>query len=332
MNFSSLGIRMEITLTEIYKPIQEQIERVAEGVRQVWEDTLKLVDIDTSMAPKAKGKLLRPAICLLSAGIIGKKDLNVYIPLSTSFELLHLASLTHDDVIDRAIIRRGGQSLNSLWNNHAAVLGGDYLVARATELLGRYESHELILNSVQCVREMAEGELKFFTKSINNFTIDNCRELARKKTAMLFACSASTPALLENLPERDNLFRFGESIGIVFQFIDDLLDLTQDSNILGKPRYSDIIEQKVTLPILLLWEQMETDEKDFFNSIFGKPLTEKEQKWIEEKLERYKIKKSTIQYAEELKLLAIKELDKFPNSDFKKSLTNLCHFIVQRQN
>jgi len=323
---------MEKDLAEIYKPIQQQIEKVAEEVQQVWEDTLKLVEVDSSMAPRAKGKLLRPAICLLSAGIIGGKDLNLYIPLSTSFELLHLASLTHDDVVDRAIIRRGGQSLNALWDNHAAVLGGDYLVARATELLGRYENHELILNAVKCVREMAEGELKFFTKSIKNFTIDNCKELARKKTAMLFACSASTPALLGKLPERDTLFHFGEYIGIVFQFIDDLLDLTQDLNILGKPRYSDIIEQKVTLPILLLWEKMDIEEREIFNSIFGNPLTKKEQKWVEEQLEKYEIKKDTIKYAEKLKLLAINELDKFPESEFKTSLINLCHFIVQRQN
>lgn len=323
---------MEKDLAEIYKPIQKQIEKVAEEVQQVWEDTLKLVEVDSSMAPRAKGKLLRPAICLLSAGIIGEKDLNFYIPLSTSFELLHLASLTHDDVVDRAIIRRGGQSLNALWDNHAAVLGGDYLVARATELLGRYENHELILDAVKCVREMAEGELKFFTKSIKNFTIDNCKELARKKTAMLFACSASTPALLGKLPERDTLFHFGEYIGIVFQFIDDLLDLTQDLNILGKPRYSDIIEQKVTLPILLLWEKMDMEEREIFNSIFGNPLTKKEQKWVEEQLEKYEIKKDTIKYAEKLKLLAINELDKFPESEFKTSLINLCHFIVQRQN
>ncbi len=323
---------MEKDLSEIYKPIQKQIEKVAEEVQQVWEDTLKLVEVDSSMAPRAKGKLLRPAICLLSAGIIGEKDLNLYIPLSTSFELLHLASLTHDDVVDRAIIRRGGQSLNALWDNHAAVLGGDYLVARATELLGRYENHELILDAVKCVREMAEGELKFFTKSIKNFTIDNCKELARKKTAMLFACSASTPALLGKLPERDTLFHFGEYIGIVFQFIDDLLDLTQDLNILGKPRYSDIIEQKVTLPILLLWEKMDIEEREIFNSIFGNPLTKKEQKWVEEQLEKYEIKKDTIKYAEKLKLLAINELDKFPESEFKTSLINLCHFIVQRQN
>ncbi|HOV34145.1 MAG TPA: polyprenyl synthetase family protein, partial [Candidatus Hydrogenedens sp.] len=232
----------------------------------------------------------------------------------------------------RAIIRRGGQSLNALWDNHAAVLGGDYLVARATELLGKYENHELILNAVQCVREMAEGELKFFTKSIKDFTINNCKELARKKTAMLFACSASTPALLEKSPERNTLFYFGEYIGIVFQFIDDLLDLTQDLNILGKPRYSDIIEQKITLPILLLWKKMDIKEKERFNSVFGKPLTKKEQKWIKEQLEKYEIRKNTIQYAEKLKVLAIKKLDKFPDSEFKKSLINVCNFIVQRQN
>jgi len=323
---------MFLTLSDIYKPIQEQISCVSEKVQKVWEEALQLVNIDFSTAPKAKGKLLRPAICLLSAGAIGKKDLDAYISLGTSYELLHLASLTHDDVIDRAVLRRGGQSLNTLWDNHAAVLGGDYLVARAIELLGIYENHELIINAVQCVREMAEGELKFFAKPIENFTTNDCTELARKKTAMLFARSASSPALIEKSPTKESLFHFGENIGIVFQFIDDLLDLTQDTNTLGKPRYSDISEKKVTLPILILWNKLNDTEKKRFHTVFGKPINEKEQYWLQEQIEKYKIEKELLQHTEILKLTAIEALSILPDSDYKESLRSLCHFIVQRQN
>ncbi len=323
---------MVLTLTDIYEPIQEPISEVAKEVQRVWEDALKLVNIDFSMAPKAKGKLLRPAICLLSAGAIGQENLNTYISLGTAFELLHLASLTHDDVIDRAVLRRGGQSLNTLWDNHAAVLGGDYLVARAIELLGIYENHELIINAVQCVREMAEGELKFFAKSIEDFTIEDCTELAQKKTAMLFARAASSPALIRKSPDMGTLFHFGENIGIAFQFIDDLLDLTQDTNILGKPRYSDISEQKVTLPILTLWNKMTNNEKELFLHIFGKPIDNKEQQWLQQNIEKYKIEEDLLQHTERLKLTAIKELNQLPDSIYKDSLIKLCHFIVQREN
>lgn len=323
---------MVLNLADIYKPIEEQISRVAKEVQKVWEDALKLVNIDFSMAPKAKGKLLRPAICLLSAGAIGEGNINRYISLGTAFELLHLASLTHDDVIDRAVLRRGGQSLNTLWDNHAAVLGGDYLVARAIELLGIYENHELIINAVQCVREMAEGELKFFAKPIENFTIKDCTELARKKTAMLFARSASSPALIKKLPMAKTFFRFGENIGIAFQFIDDLLDLTQDTNILGKPRYSDISEQKVTLPILTLWNKLTKKEKESFLHFFGKPIDKEEQQWLEQNIEKYKIEEDLLQYTEQLKLTAIKELNQLPDSIYKDSLIKLCFFIVQREN
>lgn len=322
---------MVLNLSDIYRPIQEQILRIADEVQKIWEDALELVDIDFTMAPKAKGKLLRPAICLLSAGVIGEKDLNEYISLGTSYELLHLASLTHDDVIDRAVLRRGGQSLNTLWDNHAAVLGGDYLVARAIELLGVYRNHELIINAVQCVREMAEGELKFFAKPLEGFTIEDCTELAKKKTAMLFARSSSSPALIQKSYAKESLFRFGENIGIAFQFIDDLLDLIQDTNILGKPQYSDISEQKVTLPILILWEKLDTDEKCFFSQIFGKHLNEEEKQWLHKKIEKYEIVKELLRYTNNLKLIAIKELDLLPNNLYKKSLINLCEFIVERQ-
>ena len=324
---------MVLNLSDIYEPIQEAISEVAKEVQKVWEDALKLVNIDFSMAPKAKGKLLRPAICLLSAGAIGQKNINTYVSLGTAFELLHLASLTHDDVIDRAVLRRGGQSLNTLWDNHAAVLGGDYLVARAIELLGIYENYELIINAVQCVREMAEGELKFFAKSIENFTIEDCTELARRKTAMLFARAASSPALIKKSPVMKTLFRFGENIGIAFQFIDDLLDLTQDTNILGKPRYSDISEQKVTLPILTLWNKLTDNEKELFLlHIFGKSIDKKEQQWLQQNIERYKIEEDLLQYTERLKLTAITELNQLPDSIYKDSLIKLCHFIVQREN
>lgn len=323
---------MSLDLSDIYKPIKEPISKIAEEVQKVWEDALKLVNIDFTMAPKAKGKLLRPAVCLLGAGVIGQQELNDYIPLGTSYELLHLASLTHDDVIDRAVLRRGGQSLNTLWDNHAAVLGGDYLVARAIELLGVYKNHELIINAVQCVREMAEGELKFFAKPLESFTIEDCTELAKKKTAMLFARSASSPALIQKSDTKEALFRFGENIGIVFQFIDDLLDLIQDTNILGKPRYSDISERKVTLPILIFWNKMNNNERYHFSNIFGKTLEEKEQQWLQENINKYQIEKDLLIYTEVLKHNAIKELHQLPDSIYKESLISLCDFIIQREN
>ncbi len=323
---------MALSLSEIYKPIEVQISQIAEEIQKVWEEALKLVNLDFSMAPKAKGKLLRPAICLLSAGVIGQKDLNEYIPLGTAFELLHLASLTHDDVIDRAVLRRGGQSLNTLWDNHAAVLGGDYLVARAIELLGTYKNYEIIINAVQCVREMAEGELKFFARTIENFTIEDCIELARKKTAMLFARSASSPALIKNSPHKDTLFHFGETIGIVFQLIDDLLDLTQDTQVLGKPKFSDISEQKVTLPILLLWNKLDNEEKEAFCKFYGKLITETEQQWLQTCIEKYEIEKELLQHTEKLKLIAIDTLKSLPESTYKKALIDLCNFIEHRQN
>lgn len=327
-----IRVKNALKLSEIYKPIQTQISKVAEEVEKVWGDALKLVGKDSSKAPKAKGKLLRPAICLLSAGAIGQRDLDAYVSLSTSYELLHLASLTHDDVIDQAELRRGGQSLNTLWNNHTAVLIGDYLVARALELLEIYKSHDLIINSIQCVREMAEGELQFFGKTIECITYNDCLELARKKTGILFARSAFSSAFLKKSPLKETLFQFGEKTGIAFQLIDDLLDLTQSSDILGKPQYSDITEKKVTLPIFILWNRFNDDEKNYFLQIYGKPINEKDQSWLQHQIERNEIEKNVIQHAENLILTAIKHLNTLPEGIYKESLIHLCHFILEREN
>lgn len=320
------------TLKKIYKPIEKQLKVVEKSVQEIWHDVLNLVNIEHTFASKAKGKLIRPAICLLSAGAIGKRNLDKYVPMATAFEILHLASLTHDDVVDGANIRRGGLTLNRLWSNHAAVLGGDYLVARALEILEKYKSTNLMKVVLKSIREMAEGELKFFNKKLEEYSIEDCLELSHRKTGMLFVCSAIGPALIEKSNYRQILHQYGKNIGIVFQLMDDVLDFTQDSEVLGKPTLNDFSESKITLPILILWENLNEHEKKFFRSKFGSHLTDREKTKIKNLFNKYNVENQVKVLANSLKDKALRNFIKIIDSEFKKSLTNLAQFIIERKN
>ena len=274
-----------ISLEELYHPIEDALIEVRAAVSGMWGDALTLVGMDPAQVPDLGGKMLRPALCLLSAGAIGAKKLNDYVQLASAFEALHIASLAHDDVIDKALMRRGKVSLNGLWNNHAAVLGGDYLVARAVETLAKYDSCPVIANAIRSVREMAEGELYFFFRDQNNYTRDECIQLARLKTASLFAEACAAPSFVINGAYRQALHSFGIALGIAFQIVDDILDVTQSANSLGKPACGDVVEGKRTLPILYLREKLNPEELERLNSFHNGDLTEDDQAWIGAKVE-----------------------------------------------
>ena len=180
-------VNKTIDLTDLYRPVQAELHGVSDTIHQLWVDALTLVRIDASTMPRTGGKLLRPALCLLAAGAVGGRDLKQYVTLASSFEALHIASLAHDDVIDKALLRRGGSSLNAFWDNHAAVLGGDYLVARAVEMLSTYDVCAVVANAIRSVRCMAEGELYFFGREDEPIIAEDCIMLAEQKTAILFA-------------------------------------------------------------------------------------------------------------------------------------------------
>lgn len=319
-------------LEKIYKPIKRQLKKVEKNVQKIWEDVLGLVNIEHSLATKAKGKFIRPAVCLLSAGAIGEDNLDLYVPMATAFEVLHLASLTHDDVVDGADLRRGGITLNYLWSNHAAVLGGDYLVARALEILGLYNNLDLMGIILKSIREMAEGELKFFNKKLEDYSIEDSLELSLKKTGMLFVCSAIGPTFIGKGIYKQNLYNYGKNIGIAFQIMDDLLDFTQESKDLGKPNLSDITENKITLPMLYLWRHLDTNEKVFFESKMGKKLSEKDKIKIQNLFDQYHIEEQVKNFVSRLKDKSIRAIRTLEHSEFINSLIDLAEFIVERKN
>jgi len=269
-------------------------------------------------------------MALLSAGAIGGRDLDRFIGLASTFEVLHLAALVHDDVIDRADLRRGVTSLNALWDDRTAVLGGDYLVARATTLLTPYDSCKLIAEVVESVRQMAEGELRGIGRGPAQFSEDDCIQLARQKTASLFASTCTGPTFLVDCDFREPLRQFGFGFGIAFQLADDLLDLSQTEEKLGKPSCGDVVEGKTTLPILYMRKAMAEEEIARLDGMSGRPITEDDRAWIVETIERTGARRKTEETAHAYVQQARDALNAIPDSPYRDSLLGLLDFVLVR--
>lgn len=319
-----------LSLQQLYQPVQGALDEVRGVVEQLWIDALRLVGIDESAAPKAGGKMLRPALCLLSAGAIGAEDLRPYVRLAAAFEALHLASLAHDDVIDRALLRRGKPSLSGLWDNHAAVLGGDYLVARAVEILAEYDSCTVIANAISSVRRMAEGELYFFLRRDEPYRQEDCIMLARQKTASLFAEAVSAPAHVLEPTHREALHGFGIALGIAFQIVDDLLDVTQPASQLGKPACGDLAEGKKTIPIMHLREGLDAAELARLDGLRDAEITDADREWVTAMVERTGAREKTEALAREYIAEALQLLGELPPSEYRDAMEGLTEFVMVR--
>lgn len=326
-------VQKQYSLPEIYEPIAAAIGDVRGIVFDVWREVLELVSgaDGADNEQQAEGKLLRPALCLLSAGALGADILHKYARLAAAYELMHIASLTHDDVVDNAALRRGQNALNVVWSNHAAILGGDYLVARALELLAEYGNDALIGNALRAMRRMAEGELRFFGKDPESAAENDCIVLADSKTASLFAASCAAPATLIAAEYAPALHDFGIALGIAFQLVDDVLDITQPASVLGKPACGDVTECKHTLPLHLLRGVMSPEERAALAAMSGRPLSEAEQGWVRDMVCARGVDKAALSRAEEYVEQAVAAIDPLPDSPCKTSMAALARFVLSRQ-
>ena len=319
------------TLDELYKPIQPQLSAVQEEVSRYWDEVLRLIHGPSLSPPKVGGKLLRPALCLLAAGGAGARELDSFVPMAAACELLHLAALTHDDVIDRADLRRGMTSLNALWDNHTAVLSGDYLVARAIMLLTSLGSCALIESTVNAVRRMAGGELTGFARNAERFTEEDCLRLAEDKTATYFAATCVSPTYLVGEIHRNALHEFGLAFGIAFQLIDDVLDLMQNPESLGKPSCGDIVEGKRTLPILFMRDAAAPADRDRLNQMIGRAISDQDRAWAAALMDQTGARAKTEATARAYADRARAALAPLTGSVYKDAMLGLVEFVLIRE-
>ncbi|MFP4619994.1 MAG: polyprenyl synthetase family protein [Bacteroidales bacterium] len=258
-------------LDKIKSPIKEELDHFESYFRDSMKTNIPLLDIILNYLVRRKGKLVRPMFVFLSARLLGETNQSTYTAASL-IELLHNATLIHDDVVDKSYKRRGHFSINALWKSKISVLVGDYLLSRGLLLSVRnkeYDQLEIVSNAV---KEMSEGEMmQVKNKRKIYITEDEYFNVITKKTASLIAsCTAcGARSVSDNEEDIDTFRRFGEKVGIAFQIKDDLLDYERSATI-GKPAGNDIKEKKVTLPLIYALNHSEPVEKKEIKKVFSR--------------------------------------------------------------
>lgn len=302
-----------------------------------FKDSLKsnvsLLDRIMHYIIKRKGKQMRPMFVFLTAKLFGKFEENTYRAASM-IELLHTATLVHDDVIDEADFRRGYFSINALWKNKIAVLVGDFLLSRGLLLAVKHEEFELLKIMSTAVQDMSEGELLQIEKARKlDITEKVYFDIIRKKTATLIAacCASGTNSVGEDKNTVETMRLFGEKAGIAFQIKDDLFDYTQ-STFIGKPTGIDIREQKMTLPLIYTLNNVSKKEKNNIINIV-KNHHENDKK-VAELIELVK-ENGGLNYAEnvmiEYRNEALEILNQFDDNEARRSLELLLNYVVNRK-
>ncbi len=219
--------------------------------------------------------------------------------LAAVVEAIHLASLLHDDVIDEADLRRGVESINAKYGEHTAVMLGDIVYSRAFYELIDFGSEiaKIVSNAVYL---LSQGELEDVRLSKNiNLDKDKYMQMIYKKTASLIEAACGGAAVSRGF-EKEPFMKYGKNIGLAFQIIDDMLDITQDEKTLGKPSMHDFYEGKTTLPFIYLFEAMSEEEKEKLKSLYKKKLNKEEKEWIKNRMQRYGVLEKCYNEAEKL--------------------------------
>jgi heptaprenyl diphosphate synthase/octaprenyl-diphosphate synthase len=247
--------------TSAYSPVQEDLYKVEENLASLAKIDPPWLSAPLQYILDGGGKRLRPTLTLLS-GRSHAYDLDLLLPMATAVELLHIASLVHDDTVDGSMVRRGKTTVSGLWGKNTAVLVGDYLFANAAELVSTTRNVDVMRLFAQTLMIMANSQLG---ESVSTFDIGQTREQYYQriggKTASLFSMATETGARLSGAPEEVvlSLRDYGYNLGLAFQIIDDVLDFTGEQGELGKPIGSDLAQGILTLPAIVLLERNSDD-------------------------------------------------------------------------
>lgn len=324
---------MSKTLKQIRAPIEPVMEKFNAHFRASMKSRVPLLNHITRYILKRKGKQMRPMFVFFSADLCGNINESTYTAASL-IELLHTATLVHDDVVDNSNLRRGIFSINALWKNKIAVLVGDYLLSKGLIISLEKDAFNLLQIVSNSVKEMSEGELLQIEKA-RKLDVDEeiYFEIIRKKTASLIAsccaCGAESAGATKEITKK--MWLFGEYVGTAFQIKDDLFDFENHNNT-GKPSGIDIKDQKMTLPLIHLLKQCSYIQKK--KLIFQVKNRNKNPKVIRQILNQVK-EAGGIDYAREkmyeYKQKALEVLGEMPNKQAKESLKNLVNFTIERQ-
>ena len=283
---------------------------------------------------KSGGKRIRPLLTLGSAKLCGYKNGNRDINLAACVELIHNATLLHDDVIDNSDLRRGTKTPNAIWGNQSSILVGDYLLSRCFEMMVEDGSQEILKLLSFTSSQIAQGEvLQLEYKGEIDILEEIYFDIINSKTAALFAAATRVGACITNRSkkEKDALESYGRNLGVAFQIADDALDYYSTKTIFGKEIGKDFFEGKITLPIIFLYQKANSNEKIFLEKIFKKKNRSKLELIETQKLiEKYNSINSCFERAEHFVNISYNALNIFNPSNEKTVLQNLSSFSLER--
>jgi octaprenyl-diphosphate synthase len=319
-------------IKEIQSPIANEMAEFEIKFRQFMKSKVYLLDKIMGYIVKRKGKQMRPMFVFLSAGVHGQINEATYRGAAL-IELLHTATLVHDDVVDDANYRRGFFSINALWKNKIAILVGDYLLSRGLLLSIDNEDFDLLKIVSEAVREMSEGELLQIEKARKlNITEDIYYDIIKQKTASLIAscCAVGSRSVIKDDDISTKMKLFGEKVGMAFQIKDDLFDY--GSNDIGKPLGIDIKEKKMTLPLIYALNNSDKSERKHIIKLIK---NKSDQNSTVKTVVNFVREKNGIAYAEEVMQNYYDEamtiIKDFPESEYRTSLMDLVKYTIERK-
>lgn len=321
------------TVEKIKAPIAQEMKLFETKFYQSMKSNVPLLDRITHYIVRRKGKQMRPMFVFLTAKLAGDFQERTY-RAAALIELIHTATLVHDDVVDDSDMRRGFFSLNALWKNKIAVLVGDYLLSKTLILSTENEDFDLLKVVSVAIKEMSEGELLQIEKARKlDITEDVYFEIIRQKTATLIAacCEAGARSVGASEEVCKKMNQFGNLVGIAFQIKDDLFDYT-NSDLIGKPVGIDIKEQKMTLPLIHVMNKVSKTDRDWLiNSV---KRHNKNKKRVQQVIQFVK-DNGGIEYTQETmhrySAEALSILDEFPDSEYKDALKTMVNYVMERE-
>ncbi len=318
-------------LSEIYEPVREDLSKVEDNLKSLSRVEFAWLSELLEYSLKGGGKRLRPLLTLLS-GKFHDYSSERLLPLATAVELLHLATLVHDDTIDNSSVRWGRPTINKLWGTEQAVLLGDYLFAKAGELTASTENLRVIKGLSQTLMIISSGEI---AQAKDAFNLGQTRQQyvrrISSKTASLFSLATEAGAVLSQSPEEliQILKEYGYNLGIAFQVVDDILDFTGTEEEMGKPVGSDLTQGTITLPAMLLLERYPEDNP--VKRLFQNGDREENIRQVIEQVRNSSIIQECYDFASDYSAKACRNLKLLPDNPSRQALVNLADYIIARR-
>jgi len=326
--------RVNDSYIDLRSSVEQKLSLVDEKIKSRLSSEVNLIHEMVTYHLRSGGKKIRALLTLgcskLCGYLNGSRDIN----LAACVELIHSATLLHDDVIDMSIIRRGKKTTNEIWGNQSSILVGDYLLSRCFEIMVEDGDHEVLKLLSSTSSKIAQGEvLQLQHKGEVDMLEEIYLKIINLKTASLFSAATKVGGIISNRSDKEKIALefYGKNLGITFQIADDTLDYNSNTNLFGKKIGKDFFEGKITLPVILVYQQASTAEKEFIKKIFAQSKrSENDFRMIIKIISKYNIINQCYKKAEYFINLASSSLNVFKPSEQKNILESLASFSLER--